>query len=151
MFITEVGELTEEVAAAVYRLLPQLRFAGDPPDPASLATVLASEATCLLVARLPDAPGPVVGMLTLAWYRVPTGLKVWIEDVVVDEAVRGQGVGEALVREALARAQALGATQVDLTSAPWREAANRLYRRLGFVQRETNVYRYEVPPNGHGA
>lgn len=147
MVIVDVSEPTEEVTAAVQRLLPQLGVTGSLPGTRTLATILTSGTTRLLLARLPDAEGPAVGMLTLAWYRVPSGLKVWIEDVVVDEAVRGQGVGAALVRAALTRAQAMGATQIDLTSAPQRAAANRLYRRLGFVQRETNVYRYTLAPD----
>jgi len=85
----------------------------------------------------------VVGSLTLVLFRVPTGVRAWIEDVVVDESSRGTGVGEALVREALSRAAAAGARSVDLTSRPGREAANRLYRRLGFEMRETNVYRWK--------
>ena len=83
-------------------------------------------------------------VLTLVLFRIPTGLRAWIEDVVVDASARGAGVGEALNRFALDQARSAGATTVDLTSRPSREAANRLYRRLGFVQRETNVYRYEL-------
>jgi len=85
--------------------------------------------------------GVTVGVLALVLFRIPTGLRAWIEDVVVDEAARGGGVGEALNRVAIERARAAGALTVDLTSRPSREAANRLYRRLGFVERETNVYR----------
>ncbi len=77
-------------------------------------------------------------------FRIPTGMRAWIEDVVVDEAARGQGVGEALNREALRLAKERGAITVDLTSRPSREAANRMYQRLGFTQRETNVYRYDL-------
>jgi ribosomal protein S18 acetylase RimI-like enzyme len=94
----------------------------------------------LFVAR--DGSGAVVGSLTLALFRVPTGVRAWIEDVVVDEAARGSGAGAALVAAALDRAAAAGARTVDLTSRPSREAANRLYRRVGFVERVTNVYRY---------
>jgi len=83
-----------------------------------------------------------VGSLTLALFRIPTGVRAWIEDVVVDETVRGQGIGEALNGEALRIAKENGAGSVDLTSRPSREAANRLYQRLGFQTRETNVYRY---------
>ena len=86
--------------------------------------------------------GAIVGSLTLAFYRIPTGLKAWIEDVVVDDAVRGRGVGAALNQAALAEARRRGAKDVSLTSRPSREAANRLYLRLGFVARETNMYRY---------
>ena len=79
-------------------------------------------------------------------FRIPSGVRAWIEDVVVDEAARGQGVGEALNREALRLAAEQGARTVELTSRPSREAANRLYQRLGFKMRETNVYRYELGP-----
>jgi ribosomal protein S18 acetylase RimI-like enzyme len=86
-----------------------------------------------------------VGILTLIVFRIPSGVRAWIEDVIVSEAARGQGCGEALNRAALAAAAAAGARTVDLTSRPHREAANRLYQRLGFVKRDTNVYRYEMP------
>ena len=89
-----------------------------------------------------DDDGRYVGTLTLALFRIPTALRAWIEDVIVDDGARGQGVGEALNRAALDKARAVGAKTVDLTSRPSREAANRLYRRIGFVQRDTNVYRY---------
>ena len=82
----------------------------------------------------------VLGMLTLIVYRVPTGIRAWIHDVVVDETARGRGVGEALATEALRLAEAAGAISIELTTRQEREAANRLYRRLGFEQRETNVY-----------
>jgi ribosomal protein S18 acetylase RimI-like enzyme len=101
-----------------------------------------SPASVLLVAT--TGAGAVIGSLTLALFRVPTGLRAWIEDVVVDEAARGAGAGEALVREAVRRAGVAGAKTVDLTSRPSREAANRLYLRLGFEARTTNVYRYSV-------
>jgi ribosomal protein S18 acetylase RimI-like enzyme len=81
-------------------------------------------------------------MLTLIVFRISTGVRAWIEDVVVDETARGRGVGEALSQEAVRRALALGARTVELTSRPSREAANRLYRRLGFVRRDSNLYRY---------
>jgi ribosomal protein S18 acetylase RimI-like enzyme len=82
-------------------------------------------------------------MLTLAVFRIPTGVRAWIEDVVVDQSARGQGVGEALSRRALDLAAAAGARTVELTSRPSRQAANHLYQRLGFQPRDTNVYRYQ--------
>lgn len=88
--------------------------------------------------------GRIVGSLTLATFRIPTGVRAWIEDVVVDEQARGHGVGEALNRAALDLARAEGAITVELTSRPSREAANRLYLRMGFVVRDTNVYRYTL-------
>ena len=88
------------------------------------------------------AAAPILGMLTLATFTIPTGLRAWVEDVVVDGEARGQGAGQALVEAAVEHAGKLGARTVDLTSRPTREAANRLYRRAGFELRETNVYRY---------
>ncbi len=82
--------------------------------------------------------------MTLAFYRIPTGLKAWIEDVVVDDEARGNGIGEALSRAAIDEARRRGAKNVSLTSRPSREAANRLYRGIGFEQYETNLYRYEL-------
>ena len=82
--------------------------------------------------------------MTLATFRIPTGVRAWIEDVVVDSEARGHGVGEALNMAAIAEARSRGAITVELTSRPSREAANRLYQRIGFVQRETNIYRYTI-------
>jgi ribosomal protein S18 acetylase RimI-like enzyme len=139
-----VGEATsvdDELVAAFERLTPQLSKSNPPPSRAQLKAIVESEASTLFVARLGDL---VIGSLTLAQFVIPTGRRAWIEDVVVDESARGRGVGAALNRAALARALADGARTVDLTSRPSREAANRLYQRLGFVQRETNVYRFEL-------
>jgi ribosomal protein S18 acetylase RimI-like enzyme len=111
-----------------------------------VADIVASPATVLFIARDDDDARTIVGCLTLAVFRIPTGLRAWIEDVIVDQSARRRGVGEALNREAIARAQAAGARTVDLTSRPSREAANRLYQRLGFHPRDTNVYRYEHRP-----
>jgi len=118
--------------------VPQLSPRRTPPGLAELAQVAAAPGTSFLVAR--DDDGRVVGMLTLIVYRVPTGLRGWIHDVVVDEAARGRGAGEELTREALAIARTLGVATIHLTTRVQREAANRLYRRLGFEQHETNVY-----------
>ena len=104
---------------------------------------MAAESSVLLLA-VDDASGEILGSLTLAWFRIPTGVRAWIEDVVVDESARGRGVGEALNLDALERARALGARTVDLTSRPSREAANRLYQRIGFELRDTNVYRFSL-------
>ncbi|HEV3400945.1 MAG TPA: GNAT family N-acetyltransferase [Acidimicrobiales bacterium] len=138
--VEEATAVTDDLRAAVGRLVPQLSRSAVIPDDRELAEIVDSPASILLVAR--DADGTIVGSLTLVVFRIPTGVRAWIEDVVVDEEARGRGVGEALSREALSRAAAAGARTVDLTSRPSREAANRLYRRLGFVERETNVYRW---------
>jgi len=140
---TEVVEVDDELVAAFERLTPQLSSSSPAPGADELAAIVASPATVLFVARDIDSGG-IVGSLTLALFRIPTGLRAWIEDVVVDESVRGQGVGAALNHAALDRARSEGARTVDLTSRPTREVANRLYTRLGFVQRETNVYRFDL-------
>ena len=98
----------------------------------------------LLIARDERDQDRIVGSLTLAMFRIPTGYRAWIEDVVVDTAVRGRGIGDKLNRVALDKARDAGANTVDLTSRPSREAANRLYKRIGFEQRETNVYRFKL-------
>ena len=144
--IGEATEVTSELIEAFDRLTPQLSSSSPPPSRTDLAEIVASPASVLLVAR--DGSGSIVGSLTLAVFRVPTGLRAWIEDVVVDESARGVGAGEALVVAAIRRADAAGARTVDLTSRPSREAANRLYRRLGFETRTTNVYRWSAGPEG---
>ena len=140
---TEVIEVDDELVAAFERLTPQLSSSSAAPDADQLAAIVASPATVLFAARDIDT-GDIIGSLTLALFRIPTGMRAWIEDVVVDEAARGMGVGAALNEAALARARSEGAKTVDLTSRPSREVANRLYKRIGFEQRETNVYRYKL-------
>jgi len=135
------GEATDEVLAALHRLIPQLSSSSAPVTVAELRELIDSDSSVLFIARV---DGRIVGSLTLAVFRIPTGIRAWIEDVVVDESARGHGVGEALNRAALAEAKRRGAKTVDLTSRPSREAANRLYLRIGFVARETNVYRYDL-------
>lgn len=134
--------LTPAIVDAVERLVPQLSRSNPPPTVEELGEVVASPATDLFIALADD--GAVVGMSTLAVFRIPTGLRAWIEDVVVDDAARGGGVGAALTQAMIDRAAERGCVTVDLTSRPSREAANRLYQRLGFTARETNVYRYTV-------
>jgi len=128
----------DELCAAVTELIPQLSSSSPPPTREALARIVAGPATSLFVARDGER---VVGMLTLALFEIPTGVRAWIEDVVVDDAARGQGVAAHLVQAALDRADGAGARTVDLTSRPDREAANRLYVRMGFEARATNVYR----------
>ncbi|HZQ88215.1 MAG TPA: GNAT family N-acetyltransferase [Acidimicrobiales bacterium] len=142
LVVEEAGAVTPALVEAFRRLTPQLSSSAPPPGREELAEMLAAPGTTVFVARLGDA---IVGTLTLVVFRIPTGIRAWIEDVVVDEQARGRGAGDALNRAAIAKAATLGAKTVDLTSRPSREAANRLYQRLGFVARETNVYRYSVP------
>jgi ribosomal protein S18 acetylase RimI-like enzyme len=142
--ISEITTVDDEVVEAFGRLIPQLSRSNPPPGADELRRIAASDASILLVARDPEAGDAIVGSLTLVVFPIPTAVRAWIEDVVVDEAARGRGVGEALNRAALDRAAAAGARTVDLTSRPSREAANRLYRRIGFAPRDTNVYRFDL-------
>lgn len=145
IWVEECESVTDELVEAMAALIPQLSSSSPAPGPGELAEIVGSDATHLLVARDGDGPGlggAIVGSMTLAVFRIPTGVRAWIEDVVVDAGARGQGVGETLNRAALEVAARRGARTVDLTSRPSREAANRLYQRIGFVQRETNVYRF---------
>ena len=137
--IERAARVDDELVAAFERLIPQLSSSSPPPSAEQLDALVSSPDTVLFVARV---DGRIVGSLTLAFYRIPTGLKAWIEDVVVDGDARGHGVGAELNLAALAEAKARGAKDVSLTSRPSREAANRLYQRIGFQARETNVYRY---------
>jgi GNAT superfamily N-acetyltransferase len=142
VIIEEAIVADAELLSAIRRLLPLLSRSAPVPEAYDLETMTSSPATQLLIARLED--GQIVGTLTLAIFRIPSGVRAWIEDVIVDDEARGHGVGAALCEEAIRRAQLAGARTVDLTSGPKREAANRLYQRLGFVQRETNVYRFSL-------
>jgi len=135
--------VTDEVVEAFARLVPQLSKTSVPPDRAALDRIVSSPAITLLIAR---TDGKISGTLTLVMFPIPTGIRAWIEDVVVDEAARGQGIGEALSQEAIKIAEAAGARTVDLTSRPSREAAGRLYEKIGFKLRETRVYRYLMGP-----
>ena len=119
--------------------MPQLSRSAAPADRAVLAQVVDSAATTLLIAR---SGGKIAGTLTLVMFPIPTGVRAWIEDVIVDGAARGQGIGQVLTIEALRIAGEAGARTVDLTSRPSREAAGRLYERVGFQSRSTRLYRY---------
>lgn len=139
--VAPAHEVDVDLVAAFDRLVPQLSQSSPPPTADQLAEIVASPATTLFVARIDDV---VVGTLTLVLFRIPTGVRAIIEDVVVDESGRGKGVGSALTRAAIDYARDHDCRTIDLTSRPSREAANRLYQELGFKPRETNVYRYDV-------
>jgi len=141
--VEEVTSVDDELIDALNRLLPQLSSSAPALEREEVGEMIDSPASILFVAREDDGD-QVVGSLTLAVFRIPTGLRAWIEDVVVDSEARGRGVGSALVRAAIDRAGQMGCRTVDLTSRPSREDANRLYLNLGFVRRETNVYRYSL-------
>ena len=141
MRVEVLDQVTDEIVAAFDRLLPQLSRSAEALDADALRRLVSAETNTILIARNADA---IVGTLTLVIFSIPTGLRAWIEDVVVDESARGQGVGAALTEEALRIARAAGVRTVDLTSRPERAAANRLYQRLGFAQRNSQVYRYTI-------
>ena len=137
MQIERITEITPEVMESFQYLVPQLSTSSAVPGAKELAEIAANDN--LFIARDGER---IVGALTLVIFRIPTGVRAWIEDVVVEESQRGKGTGEALTRAALDRAAELGCRTVDLTSRPSREAANRLYQRVGFKLRESNLYRY---------
>jgi ribosomal protein S18 acetylase RimI-like enzyme len=136
-----LSEVSDEAVEAFGRLLPQLSSSAPPLGAAGLAAIVAAPANTVLVARV---DGRIVGTLTLVMFTIPTGVRAWIEDVVTDEAARGQGVGNALTLAALDVARNGGARTVDLTTRPSREAAGRLYERAGFERRDSRLYRYTL-------
>ena len=142
--IEEVTTVDDELVAAFQLLIPQLSSSNPPPPAADLQAIVDAPDSVLLIARDERDQDRIVGSLTLVMFQIPTGYRAWIEDVVVDTAVRGRGIGDKLNRVALDKASDAGANTVDLTSRPRREAANRMYKRIGFEQRETNVYRYKL-------
>lgn len=149
MSVELVETATAEVREAMNYLIPQLSRTAPPLTEEEFERFVSQRDVYLFIFRAdtPDTdPGssPILGMLSLATFMIPTGLRGWIEDVVVDEAARGHGAGQALVEASLAKARELGLKTVDLTSRPTREAANRLYVRCGFEARPTNIYRYTV-------
>lgn len=144
MLITEMKEVTDEITAAFQHLIPQLTKHSSPPDRVALVKMAVSPDTAIFLAWDPDENGEIIGSAALAISHSPTGHHGWIEDVVVEEKCRQRGIGRALTQALLDKARALGLTRVYLTSRPSRVAANRLYQSMGFIQRETNVYRYTL-------
>jgi ribosomal protein S18 acetylase RimI-like enzyme len=140
--IQRVTLADEALFAACQRLIPQLTDTGPPPTHHELELLVASPCSYLFMAKHTDFGDEIIGLATLLLYRVPTGLRAYIEDVVVDERARGRRLGEVLTWACLEAARQAGAPYVGLTSNPARVAANRLYQKMGFVQRQTNVYKY---------
>ncbi len=141
--IKEVKEASKEIYNAMIELLSQLTSSELAFSQKDLERIVASKSSILFTALDETLNNKIVGILTLVLVDIPTGMLAKIEDVVVDKTARGRGIGEAITLAAIQRAKELGITKIDLTSNPKREAANRLYQRLGFKQRTTNVYRYE--------
>jgi ribosomal protein S18 acetylase RimI-like enzyme len=144
MYIEKVSEITAELYNALQQLIPQLTSTKPAPSWDELAALVNSESSILLIARYPDENAPIAGILTLVVYRVPTGVRSIVEDVVVDENMRRRGIGEALILHAVELAREAGASGVALTSNPKREAANHLYQSMGFKRRDTNAYYLEI-------
>ena len=142
MYITQVLKESDELVDAFSRLIPQVSQR-KPPSLADLRELIGSQ-VILLIARFPDQDGPIVGTGSLAYFRVPTGIRGHIEDVVVDQSVRGNGIGEALVDALIASAREIGVESLSLTCNPTRQAANKLYQKLGFKKKETNVYSLDL-------
>jgi len=146
--LSTATEVTDELVDAFARLIPQLSTSAVPPDRGTLAEIIAAPSNTVLLARDPSGERQIVGSLTLVIFRIPTGVRAWIEDVVVDSGARGRGVGEALTHEALRLAADRGAQTVDLTSRPSRQGAHRLYEKLGFAIRDTDVFQYRLDEPG---
>jgi len=140
MFIERATEVTDELFAAVQSLIPQLGPGKPTPTRDQLSALVNSESSILLIARYPEKSDPICGMLTLAIYHVPTGVRSIVEDVIVDENFRRKGIAEALLKEAIDRAREAGAGNVSLSANAAREAAHQLYQKLGFTQRNSLFY-----------
>ncbi len=143
--VEAAASVDDDLVAAVGVLLPQLSSSSPAPSKETLSRIVADPGTTLFVARDGEA---IVGMLTLVTFEIPTARRAWIEDVVTHDAAHGKGVASALVNATLAHTSARGVRTVDLTSRPEREDANRLYVKLGFLQRTTNVYRRTLDAGG---
>ena len=137
-----VTKTDEELYEAFQRLVPQLTDNNPPPSLNDLADLVRDSSSTLVIAR--NDNNDIVGALTLAVYRVPTGIRSVIEDVIVDISTRGEGVGEALMLRGIELARQKGAGNISLTSNPMRVAANKLYLRVGFEKRETNAYQMKL-------
>ena len=144
MHIVEMTDVTQDVYKAFQLLIPQLTQHIPPPSKELLVEMAASEAVFVFLAREDDENGRILGSATLATFITPTGTHGWIEDVIVDRDARRRGIGRALTEACLEKARQISLREVNLTSRPSREAANKLYQELGFQQRETNVYRYSL-------
>ncbi len=142
---TEIAaQVNDELIEAFTRLIPQLSGSASIPTRKELEELVHSPCNSVILIRHEDFDNRIMGTLTLVTFRIPTGIRSWIEDVVVDTQARGHGLGEALTQKAIEVAREKGAKTIDLTSRPSREAANRLYQRCGFKMRESNLYRFTL-------
>lgn len=144
MHIEKVSEINTEIYQAICDLVPQLGAHKIIPTKDEIAALLNSEASTLLVARYPNEESKIVGILTISIYRVPTGVRSIVEDVIVDNSIRRRGIAKALMQAAIDIARAADANGVALTSNSQRVEANLLYQNMGFAKRETNAYFYKL-------
>ena len=147
MYIALMDHVDDEIVAAFGRLIPQLTRHSPPPTRADLVEMAESDSVHVFLAQMPDQAGKIVGSAALGTFRTPTGPHGWIEDVIVDRDARRMGVGKALTEACLEKAREIGLREVNLTSRSVRCAANQLYQAMGFVRRETNLYRYPLDRN----
>ena len=144
MYVDKVSSLTDEIYESVCRLVPQLGTRKVNPTRDEILALVNSDASKLLIARYPDKDSAIVGILTIAIYRVPTGVRSIVEDVIVDTNMRRRGIAKALMLAGMDIARDAGANGVSLTSNPQRVGANLLYQKMGFVKRDTNAYFYKL-------
>lgn len=138
MQIEILSDVDNKIITAFNRLMQQLSSNYKPIAKEYLIDIINSSNIIIFVAKENET---IIGSLSLVFYNIPTGMKAWVEDVVIDQSVRGKGVGKALIEQAIFYAKQSGASKLDLTSSPERVAANKLYQKLNFEKRETNVYR----------
>lgn len=138
MQIEILSDVDNKTITAFNRLMQQLSSNYRPIAKEYLIDIINSSNIIIFVAKENET---IIGSLSLVFYNIPTGMKAWVEDVVIDQSVRGKGVGKALIEQAIVYAKQSGASKLDLTSSPERVAANKLYQKLNFEKRETNVYR----------
>lgn len=141
--IQRITTFSASLTENINKMLIQLNEDSIPLSEEEVKDMLDSKSNYLFFAKRKDSD-EVLGMATLIVYRIPYAFKGIIEDTVVDVNYRGQGIASKLLEAAIAQAKQKGVKYIDLTSRPSRESANRLYNRLGFVQRETNVYRINL-------
>ncbi|MDL2238752.1 GNAT family N-acetyltransferase [Bacteroidales bacterium OttesenSCG-928-K03] len=141
MRIKQLTTLSGEILNKINNLLPILSDNVRTLKHEELEEMINDKNTVIFIAEEDE---DIVGMLVFIIYKLPSGVKAWIEDVIVKEEQQGRGIGRMLVETAIEYAKKLNIKKIDLTSSPFRIAANILYPKLGFKKRDTNVYRLEL-------
>ncbi len=144
MYISRVTKIDDHLAKAIKDLFPQLTTSRKPPEKEDLKEIIATDSTILLILAKDKAGLEIIGTLSIAFYKTPSGHHAWVEDVIVDKQFRGKGLGKALMNKALDLARERKAYSVNLTSMPERLAANKLYQKMGFKKNKTNLYKYTL-------